>query len=110
LVTKSEDSWEGPCEVVQRVSAVNYVIKLCYGRKKKRIVYIIMLKCYHERELEACALINVAEDQGLNDGLSKLKDELCERYKENDVLEILSEFTENMNEKPGRTAVVEMDI
>ena len=69
-----------------------------------------MLKTFHDRELEVCSMTVIAEDQGLDEGLARLKDDLCEGYNEKELMEVLRQFPEVMDDKPGKTSVVEMGI
>jgi hypothetical protein len=43
--------WRGPCEVTERVSPVNYLIKQPDRRKKVQLYNINLLNKYHGREL-----------------------------------------------------------
>ena len=90
LVAKLEDSWEGPYDIVQSVSAVNYLIKPCDSTKKARVVHVNILKKFQEKELEVCVLTVIAEDSGLEESLATLQDEKCDGYKELELLGMLS--------------------
>ena len=82
MLGKLEDARHGPYTIAKRVSAVNYIIDWGEGKKKQKVVHVNMLKKYHERELEVCALTVVAEDQGLEETLVRLKEDRCEGYSE----------------------------
>jgi len=57
-----------------------------------------------------CAVTVVAKDQGLEDDLVRLKEDQCVGYKEQELLEVLSECREVLNESPRETKVVQMRI
>ena len=78
---KLEDAWQGPFTILKRVSAVNYILHWGEGKKKQKVVHVSRLKKYQERELEICALTVVADDQGLEDDLVRLKEDQCDGYK-----------------------------
>ena len=64
MTPKLVDSWEGPYVVQKCASAVNYVIAQEDGAKQK-VVHINMIKTYHDRELDICAVTIIADDHGL---------------------------------------------
>jgi len=91
---------------MKKVSAVNYVIEPCEGSNKQRVVNVNLLKKFHERELEVCALTVIAEDHRLEESLTNLKENKCEGYKEKELLGVLSGFEQVMSAKPGKTSIV----
>ena len=105
LLGKLEDAWQGPFTILKRVCAVNYILHWGKGKKKQKVVHVNRLKKFQERELEICALTVVADDQGLEDDLVRLKEDQCDGYKEQELLEVLSECREVLNESPGETKV-----
>ena len=48
MVSKLQDSWDGPSVVVKKISAVNYRIEEVDGRKKCKTVHVNNLKSYKE--------------------------------------------------------------
>ena len=56
-----------------------------------------MVKQFHERELDVCAITVIAENEGLDNGFASLKEGQCEGYNENELLEVLNKLNEVMN-------------
>ena len=56
MVSKLQDSWEGPVVVTRKLSAVNYIIEEEERRKRSKVMHVNNLKSFKERELEVCAV------------------------------------------------------
>ena len=110
MVSKLQDSWDGPYTVLQRTSAVNYKIEEIGGRKKSKTVHVNNLKGFRERELEVCALTVVAEDSEADDRSYTLHVEECEGYVKTEIQSVLANFQDVISEVPGKTNIVLMDI
>ena len=93
LGSKLEDSWEGPCEVVKKLSSVNYRIKSLAKVRKQKVVHINNVKRYVEREDCVQALTVVAEEVQ-EDSKVKLRVEKCEGFHEEKLERVLVESKE----------------
>jgi len=63
MISKLQDSWEGPFIVKEKLSEVNYRIVDEEGRRRKKVVHVNNLKGFREMELEVCALTIIAEEE-----------------------------------------------
>ena len=106
--SKLEDSWEGPSEVVKKLSSVNYRIKSLAKVKKQKVVHINNMKRYVERE-ECVQALTVVAEEVQEDSKVKLRVEKCEGFEE-ELERVLVESKEILVDKPGETGVVMMDI
>ena len=116
--------WNRPYEVVEKLSPLDYRIKV--GRKVKPF-HINMLKQYIEREDDeqsdqqvcAIAVIDMASEEGLIESLShgntqdnsrvNINQNLSTEEKEQ-VLSLVQEFSETFSDKPGRITLLDHDI
>ena len=109
LGSKLEDSWEGPWEVVKKLSSVNYRIKSLAKARKQKVVHINNVKRYVEKE-ECVQALTVVAEEVQEDSKVKLRVEKCEGFNEEELEGVLVESKEILVDNPGETGVVMMDI
>ena len=109
LGSKLKDSWEGPWEVVEKLSSVNYRIKSLLKVRKQKVVHINNVKRYVERE-ECVQALTVVAEEVQEDSKVKLRKEKCEGFNKEELERVLVESNETLIDKPGETEVVMMDI
>ena len=59
---KLDEGWDGPYEIYQKVSDVNYEIIIPNRREKMKIVHINNLKGYHQEEATVHPIVVATED------------------------------------------------
>ena len=70
MISKLNDSWEGPFIVQAKFSAVNYKVVEDDGRKRSKVVHINNLKGFNETDNEICALTVIVEEEGGLEGFA----------------------------------------
>ncbi len=108
-----EASWEGPYDVVERLSRVNY--KVCKGGVgRKRVVHSNITKRYVPRPVNVNAACVVAEEDkemhSMWHGKSVLKDEKSDGYDEESLCRALSKLEDCFSDCPGLCVVCECSI
>ena len=109
LGSKLEDSWEGPWEVVKKLSSVNYRIKSLAKVMKQKVVHINNVKRYVERE-ECVQVLTVVAEEVQEDSKEELRVAKCEGFNEEELERVLVESKEILVDKPGETGGVLMNI
>ncbi len=99
-----EASWEGPYDVVERLSRVNY--KVCKGGAgRKRVVHINNTKRYVPRPVNVNAACVVAEEDkemhSMWHGKSVLKDEKSDGYDKESLCRALSKLEDCFSDRSG---------
>lgn len=122
---KLEVQWEGPANVVEKLSDTNYVIRLPGKRKIQQVYHCNLLKPYREREAVVCMMVNIPEEipvelPGLasvingEDGEPLIKELISKAQLEPEqkieLQDLLKEFQDLFVDRPGRTSVVTHDI
>ena len=117
--------WQGPYEVVKPIGEVDYLINMHDRRNKRRVFHVNMLKQFYSP-----AVVNsnfLVDDTGEASVESELLDEEIPswncQYKghpkigeqlsaiqQNTLQKLLDEFTDVLQDKPGRTTIVEHTI
>ena len=70
LGNKLDDAWEGPYEVIRKISNTNYEIAVPHRRAKTKIVHINNLKTWKQEEARIYRIVIAADDMpDLEDGL-----------------------------------------
>ena len=117
--------WQGPYEVVKPIGEVDYMILMHDKRKKHRVFHVNMLKQFHSssdvhssflvKDIEECSTENDLPDDEIpswnsgQNGQHKIGDQLSVSQK-NELQQILNEFADVLQDKPGRTTIVEHTI
>ena len=127
-------TWQGPFEVVRKVSRVNYEIKV---KGKKKVFHINMLKKYESRETleqtsntcvftlaNSATIVDAEDDDGEEPEPSipipswkpketfkdvKVCEDLTEVQKKQ-VFEVLKEYSDVLTDRPGKTTLLEHEI
>lgn len=124
-MNKLDVQWEGPAEVVQRLSDTNYLVRMPGRRKTQQIYHSNLLKPYREREVVVNMAVNVPEEPPLDfpfSGAERKEDNAGQTLKamvevaeltaneKRDLESLLIEYEDMFSEKPGRTNLVVHDI
>ena len=102
MISKLNDSWEGPFIVQAKFSAVNYKVVEDDGRKRSKVVHINNLKGFNERDNEICALTVIAEEEGGLEEREVLHVEECDGYRKEDKDKVLGKVSNVLSEVPGK--------
>ena len=109
MIDKLEEAWHGPYEVLEKVSRVNYKVKV--GRGKAKILHINNLKKFYERSEEILRLALVAEDWADDEGVGTKLYGSYKGFKEKEVVAGLrEEFPEVFSDLPGRATGCQLRI
>ena len=121
---KLEAAWQGPFTVTRVVDKVNYELDLgSHRRKRFRVFHINLLRQFHQPQLTAfmCPAAADEDDPGteaiLEDcyptpaasGSPTISPDLTQQQ-QTELTELLEEFRDALDAKPGRTVLVEHDI
>jgi hypothetical protein len=85
LEGKLADLWEGPYEVLRRVSPVTYELAVPSYRSKTMVTHVKWLKQWHTREASVLCVVVADEDQGEEELTSRIvlaKPELTDEQKQ----------------------------
>lgn len=120
---KLEVQWEGPAEVVEKLSGTNYAVKTGSRRNNVKIYHSNLMKPYVERQAIVNLSLNVPEempvdipslDDGQDDGLIERSEAITQEGLEpgqiQDMRAITREFQSLFSERPGKTSLVTHDI
>ncbi len=106
-------SWEGPYEVVEKLSWVNYKVRR-EGGDKKRLVHINNTKMYVQRPVSVNAVCVVAEeDKEMHERWNKksvLDDEKSDGYDEESFRKALSKLEDYFSDSPGLCVIGKCSI
>ena len=106
-------AWEGPYNVIDRVSRVTYRVSKGDGHPV-RLAHLNNLKEYQERCKMVNAVTLVAEDQGISEELlvnkAVLSKDKCPNYNESGLKLVLSGLDKYFSAKPGLCSVGVCDI
>ena len=114
---KLSAEWQGPYQVVRRMGAVNYEIKVGGPRKKMKIFHVNMLRQWHEAVdtgfLVGCVLTGeewgeIPEGERVVEQNCELLmgDELSENQRES-LVQLVLQYSDVVTSELGRTAVTE---
>lgn len=122
---KLEVQWEGPVDVIHKLSDTNYVVSTPGKRKIQKVYHSNLMKPYRQRETVMSLTVNHPEEVGLE---YPEIGEYSEAYSVDQVLDkavmtsaldpkqledlkaLLEEFLDQFTNKPGRTDLVVHDI
>lgn len=121
---KLQVQWEGPAEVVERLSDTNYVVKMPGRRKEVKIYHSNLMKPYKEREAVVQMALNIPEEvetdfeypeQKHDNSFDKLLADIEENthlsnQERQELIELVREFEGSFSDMPGKTALIEHDI
>ncbi len=106
-------SWEGPYQVIEKVSRVTFKVSKGDGHPVK-IAHINNLKDYVARPMLVNAVTLVAEDTGIENDLLKcsplLSKDKCPGYNSRELECLLGELADKFSETPGLCAGVKCTI
>ena len=115
--------WRGPYNILRRVGDVTYEIEVSDGRKKKRIFHINMLKKWHSPSAVSFLAQEVTDktpDEGEDDVLpwyetngdndNPLINPGLDTPQRAELDELLTEYQDVLDSRPGRTQVTECRI
>ena len=121
---KLEAAWQGPFSVTRVVDKVNYELDLGPHRRKRfRVFHINLLRQFHQPQLPAFMSPAAADEDDpgteaiLEDchptpaapGSPTISPDLTQQQ-QTELTELLEEFRDVLDAKPGRTVLVEHDI
>ena len=109
--------WQGPYQVEKKVGKVNYVVDMADRRKRKRIFHVNMLKQWHTpthtnylaEEVDDEEDVPVWNEDAGTETQPTLGDQLSDSQQEQ-LHEVLQDFTDVMKSEPGRTMLAEHRI
>ena len=117
--------WQDPYEIVKPIGEVDYMIHMHDRRNKRRVFHVNMLKQFHSsNDVNLSLLVNdtgesSAENEVPDDeipswnsdqnGHPKIGDQLSVSQR-SELQNILDEFADVLQDKPGRTTIVEHTI
>ena len=104
--SKLADSWEGPYDVLEKKSEVNYRIGKKGSPKHSKVVHINSIKKFRD-EFRVNRLDVVVEDK--DESSCKLEG-MCGGYDQEELDGLMEEFKDVFSAVPGNTSVVEMGI
>lgn len=122
---KLELQWEGPAQVIQKLSETNYVVRIPGKRKQQHVYHSNLLKPYRQREVIVSMALNFPEEMPLDfpelgpvsseEDPSRVIEEMIEKAhlepnQKCDLRQLLREFEDRFSDKPGRTSFVVHDI
>ncbi len=97
-------SWEGPYDVIEKVSRVTFKVAKGEGHPV-RIAHVNNLKDYVARPLHVCAVTLVAEDKGIEESLLSgsplLSPDKCPGYNAKELETVLRDLSDHFSESPG---------
>ena len=107
LKKKLGDSWDGPYEILEKISDLNYKIKTPGGSRRSKVLHVNMLKKWSTPEARIHGIAVVHEEEGECEspqGLKLTRDGFVPTVTQQDRLDgVLSEFGEVLCNTPGRT-------
>ena len=114
LKKKLGDSWDGPYEILEKISPLNYKIKPPGGSRRSKVLHVNMLKKWSTPVTRIHGVAVVHEEEGECEspqGLKLTRDGFVPTVKQQDRLDgVLSEFGEVLCNTPGRTESVTLSI
>ena len=114
LRKKLGDSWDGPYEILEKISPLNYKIKPPGGSRRSKVLHVNMLKKWSAPVARIHGVAVVHEEEGECEspqGLKLTRDGFVLTVKQQDRLNgVLSEFGAVLCNTPGRTESVTLSI
>ena len=114
LRKKLGDSWDGPYEILEKISPLNYKIKPPGGSRRSKVLHVNMLKKWSAPVARIHGVAVVHEEEGECEspqGLKLTRDGFVPTVKQQDRLDgVLSEFGGVLCNTPGRTESVTLSI
>ena len=107
LTGKLDDSWEGPYEVVDKISSVNYQLAIPGRTNKARVVHVNMLRQWHTPDARVLRLVVADEDEEEGNDHTNGGEEsysINSEQKE-DLEELLNSYADVINPTPGRVTL-----
>ena len=107
--------WQGPYEVVRKISEMDYEVNMVDNKKKLQVLHVNLLKCCFDRE----TLFGDCEEEELGPEVGHVKmgkdrqiltDDRIESQQAAQVRQIEREFLDVFSKKPGHTHLVEHSI
>ena len=108
--------YHGPYTVSEQLGPVDYVIETPDRRKTKRVCHINLLKKYHERDARLAPPTenSAAEFVGVTDPIesevSPPSESPLTTPQQNDLTDLISEFSDIFSEQPGKTHLLQHHI
>ncbi len=111
LHSKLEETWEGPYEVLEVVSAVNVRISLPEKKKIQKVVHVNLLSPYLESDAKIARLVMVVEEEASQDCMTKSSDKcLLNIAQNNELQQFLDKWQDSLTDSPGKTAILKHTI
>ncbi|XP_040360535.1 uncharacterized protein LOC121048362 [Ixodes scapularis] len=124
---KLEVHWEGPVEVIDKLSQTNYALKMPGHRKQVKIYHCNLMKPFVERQGVVNLTLNMPEElpteipewNGISPGAESSVDEIMARCVNAELLDqaqvddlkvLLNEFSDTFSDRPGRTDLMTHEI
>ena len=101
LDQKLAEAWHGPHTILERVSQVNYRVEV--GRRRPKVLHINTLKAHHPR-IEVVRRLAVTADEveeGEAAGSRAKLDGVCAGFVGEELADVLNQFGEVFNDRPG---------
>ena len=107
--------WQGPYRILKRIGRVNYLVEMPDRRKKKKVYHVNLLKKWEIPVADCCMAEEVSEedfpdwkDSGVV-GQPKFGEQLSTQER-SDMQNVVDEFTDVLQGKPGLTNLAEHSI
>lgn len=123
LKNKLQVQWEGPVEVVQKLSDTNYLVTGLGRRKTQQVYHTNLLKPYQQRHAVVNMSLNqpeempidfpelTTENKDIGETISNLVEQAeLEPDQKAELKELLFDFKETFSDTPGRTKALVHDI
>ena len=111
MINKMSESWEGPYDILKKVSAVNYAIGVPGKNKIEKVIHVNNTKKFVQSTAHVLRLV-VAADNGeveLEKKVALIGDKL-EEEQQKDLEKLLIKWKDILSKKPGLTSVVQHSI
>ena len=107
LTAKLEDSWEGPYEVLDKTSPVNYQLAIPGRARKPCIDHVNMLRPWNSPDARVLRVVVAEEDEDGHTTGPGLSDSNLNVEQKAELDTLLNSFSDIINTTPGRASPVE---
>ena len=107
LQGKLEDVWDGPFEIIRRISPVTYEMAVPSRRSKRMVVHVNSLKMWVDVEAQVLRVVVAQEDE--EEDCSRTQCKLPDQQ-ERDIQQLLEEFQDVVTSVVGKASGVEHRI
>ena len=110
MTNKLSESWEGPCEILKKVSAVNYANGVPGKNKRGKVIHVNNTKKFVQSTAHVLRLVVAdAGEVELEKKVALIGDKL-EEEQQKDLGKLLNKWNDILSKKPGLTTAVQHSI